>query len=77
MSEFVSAETLKIGSAPGEHQMGISEDQPSVSAHLRRIAPLKLEISNNEAESSEQMLFLVDRHFSLYCIGMVDEIRID
>jgi hypothetical protein len=61
VSEFVSSEALNIGSTPGEHHIGISEDRPAISACLRRTTPLKLEISNNEAEFDEQMSFKVDQ----------------
>jgi hypothetical protein len=57
----VSSELLKIGSSPGEHHLGIHEDQPAISDCHRRTTPLKPEMASNEAELSEQVSFKVDQ----------------
>lgn len=57
VSESASSELLNTGNTPDESDIGISEDQLAISTRLRRAAPLKLGISNDEAECSKQMSF--------------------
>jgi hypothetical protein len=63
VSESASSELLNTGNTPDESDMGISENQLAISTRLRRAAPLKIGISNDEAESSEQMSFTVEKIF--------------
>jgi hypothetical protein len=61
--EPASSELSNTGNTPDERRIGISEDQLANSTRLRRSAPLKLGISNDEAEFSEQMSFTVWQTF--------------
>lgn len=63
MSESASSELLNKGNTPDERDIGISEDQVANSTCLRRAAPLKLGMSNDEAECSQQMSFMVEQTF--------------
>jgi hypothetical protein len=63
LSESASSGLLNTGNTLDESDIGISEDLLANSAHLRRAAPLKLGISNDEAECSEQMSVMVEKIF--------------
>jgi hypothetical protein len=63
VSESASSELLNEENTPDERDIGISEDQLVNSTRFRRAAPLKLGISNDEAECSQQMSFTVEQTF--------------
>lgn len=63
MAESASSELLNTENNADEYHVGISGDKLAKSTCLRRATPLKLEISNDETESSEQMSFTVGQTF--------------
>jgi hypothetical protein len=63
VSESASSELRNKGNTPDEGDIGISEDHLANSTRLRRAAPLKLGISNDEAEFSQRMSFMVEQTF--------------